>query len=39
LLATFHEERPERIAGATFRKRRERALVRLRDAWSRIYVS
>jgi len=39
LLATFHEETPEAVAGATFRKRRERALTRLREAWSRIYAS
>ena len=39
LLATFHEENPNEVAGATFRKRRERALTRLRAAWSRIYVS
>ena len=39
LLATFHEENPDVVAGATFRKRRERALTRLRAAWSRIYAS
>ncbi len=39
LIATFNQESGEDIAGATFRKRRERALVRLRDAWSRIYAS
>jgi len=39
LLATFHEEQPDTISGATFRKRRERALSRLRAAWSRIYAS
>jgi RNA polymerase sigma factor (sigma-70 family) len=39
LLATFHEEIPEAVTGATFRKRRERALSRLRAAWSRIYAS
>ncbi len=38
LLATFNEESPGALAGATFRKRRERALTRLRNAWSRIYV-
>jgi RNA polymerase sigma-70 factor (ECF subfamily) len=39
LIATFNQESSDEIAGATFRKRRERALVRLRDAWSRIYAS
>ncbi len=39
LLATFNEESPSALAGATFRKRRERALTRLKDAWRRIYVS
>ena len=39
LLTTFHEESPDGVSGATFRKRRERALARLRDAWSRIYAS
>jgi DNA-directed RNA polymerase specialized sigma24 family protein len=39
LLATFNEESPGTLAGATFRKRRERALMRLRDAWRRIYAS
>ena len=38
LLATFNEESPDALASATFRKRRERALTRLRDAWSRIYA-
>ena len=39
LIATFNQEVGDDIAGATFRKRRERALARLRDAWSRIYAS
>lgn len=39
LLATFNQESSESITGATFRKRRERALTRLREAWSRIYAS
>ncbi len=39
LLATFHEENTDAVAGATFRKRRERALSRLRAAWSKIYAS
>lgn len=39
LISTFSEEAPEGVAGATFRKRRERALVRLRTAWRRIYAS
>ena len=39
LIATFNEETPDAVAAATFRKRRERALLRLRDAWSRIYAS
>jgi RNA polymerase sigma factor (sigma-70 family) len=38
LLATFNEEVPVGVAGATFRKRRERALVRLKDAWRRIHA-
>jgi RNA polymerase sigma-70 factor (ECF subfamily) len=36
LLATFAEEAPSN-AGATFRKRRERALTRLRKSWRRLY--
>jgi RNA polymerase sigma-70 factor (ECF subfamily) len=36
LLTTFLDESPP-VAGATFRKRRERALGRLRDAWKRLY--
>lgn len=39
LISTFSEDAPEGVAGATFRKRRERALVRLRTAWRRIYAS
>jgi RNA polymerase sigma-70 factor (ECF subfamily) len=39
LLATFNEESTGAVASATFRKRRERALLRLREAWSRIYAS
>lgn len=39
LKATFNEDSNSAIAGATFRKRRERALVRLKEAWSRIYAS
>ncbi len=38
LLATFIDEAPAGVAGATFRKRRERAVVRLKDAWRRIYA-
>lgn len=36
LMATFLDESPT-VGGATFRKRRERALGRLRDAWKRLY--
>jgi RNA polymerase sigma-70 factor (ECF subfamily) len=36
LLATFWEEAAS-VGGATLRKRRERALVRLRDAFRRLY--
>jgi RNA polymerase sigma-70 factor (ECF subfamily) len=36
LIATFWEESPD-VSGATFRKRRERAVHRLRDAFRRIY--
>lgn len=39
LLATFNEESTDAVAGATLRKRRERALSRLKQAWSRIYAS
>ncbi len=38
LLATFNDEAPEGVAGATFRKRRERALARLKLAWRRVYA-
>jgi RNA polymerase sigma-70 factor (ECF subfamily) len=37
LVATFNDERPASVSGATFRKRRERALARLKEAWRRIY--
>jgi RNA polymerase sigma-70 factor (ECF subfamily) len=37
LAATFAEEKPTDVSGATFRKRRERALSRLKDAWRRIH--
>lgn len=37
LLATIEAERPLGVAGATFRKRRERAFARLRQAWRRVY--
>jgi RNA polymerase sigma-70 factor (ECF subfamily) len=37
LVATFNDENPASIAGATFRKRRERALARLKDAWRKVY--
>lgn len=36
LLATFWDESAS-VSGATLRKRRERALTRLRDAWRRLY--
>jgi DNA-directed RNA polymerase specialized sigma24 family protein len=39
LLATFSEEAPEGVGGATFRKRRERAMTRLKTAWRRVYAS
>jgi len=40
LLAAFSEDAEERLAaGATFRKRKERALNRLRNAWRRLYGS
>lgn len=39
LIATFEGERDGSIALATFRKRRERALARLREAWRRVYGS
>lgn len=37
LLAVLNEEVPEGVAGATFRKRRERALERLRGVWRALY--
>jgi RNA polymerase sigma-70 factor (ECF subfamily) len=37
LAATFEEERPSGVSGAAFRKRRERAMSRLREAWRRIH--
>ena len=36
LVATFWDESGG-VSGATFRKRRERALQRLRDSWKRLY--
>jgi RNA polymerase sigma-70 factor (ECF subfamily) len=36
LVATFWEEATN-VTGATLRKRRERALTRLRDAFKRLY--
>jgi RNA polymerase sigma-70 factor (ECF subfamily) len=38
LCAAFEDERPE-IAAATFRKRRERAMDRIRAAWRNLYGS
>ncbi len=37
LLASFGDTKPAGVAGATFRKRRERALARLKEAWRAIY--
>jgi DNA-directed RNA polymerase specialized sigma24 family protein len=37
LRAALSEEAPEALAGATFRKRKERALTRLREAWRTLY--
>lgn len=37
LLATFNDENPAGVGGATFRKRRERALARLKEAWRSVY--
>ena len=37
LVATFREEAATSVSGATFRKRRERALERLRGAFRRLY--
>jgi RNA polymerase sigma-70 factor (ECF subfamily) len=36
VIATFWDESAA-VSGATFRKRRERALQRLRDSWRRLY--
>jgi len=33
----FDEETPTGVSGATFRKRRERAIARSKDAWRRIH--
>jgi RNA polymerase sigma-70 factor (ECF subfamily) len=38
LLATFSEDAPENVAGATLRKRRQRAIARLKSAWRRLYA-
>ncbi len=37
LVASFNDENPTSLPGATFRKRRERALARLKEAWRRAY--
>ena len=37
LMATFNEESSDAVSGATFRKRRQRALFRLKEAWRSIY--
>jgi RNA polymerase sigma factor (sigma-70 family) len=37
LAATFTEEKPGGVSGPAFRKRKERALARLKDAWRRIH--
>ena len=37
LVATFWDEAATSVSGATFRKRRERALQRLRSAFRRLY--
>jgi RNA polymerase sigma-70 factor (ECF subfamily) len=37
LVATLNDETPASVTGATFRKRRERALARLREAWRKVY--
>ncbi len=39
LRETFEDRPPTQVQGATFRKRRERALHRLREAWRRVYGS
>lgn len=36
---TMRDEPPEDVPQATFRKRRERAMARLRDAWRRVHGS
>ena len=38
LIATFNDDVTAGVAAATMRKRRERAMARLRDAWRRIYA-
>jgi RNA polymerase sigma-70 factor (ECF subfamily) len=38
LVATFAEEKPAEASGAAFRKRRERALIRLKTAWRRTHA-
>jgi RNA polymerase sigma-70 factor (ECF subfamily) len=38
LMATIHDEHPSGVEAATFRKRRERALARLKVAWRRVYA-
>jgi RNA polymerase sigma-70 factor (ECF subfamily) len=37
LAATLAEEAPPGLSGAAFRKRRERAMARLKEAWRRIH--
>jgi RNA polymerase sigma-70 factor (ECF subfamily) len=37
LAATLAEETPTGVSGAAFRKRRERAMTRLKEAWRRIH--
>lgn len=37
LASTFAEETPAGVSGAAFRKRRERAMTRLKEAWRRIH--
>ena len=37
LAATFAEEKPAGVSGPAFRKRRERAVARLKEAWRRIH--
>ena len=38
LMATFADERPTEVSTVAFRKRRERALGRLKSAWRRIHA-